>query len=89
MTSVNVPSGVFVPPICAGVVGAVGIRSVDIPKPDGSIEHKREFYIAPSTEGERKGAEFGRKYFGVIGKKIFGTLGYVFGPADEENNKNK
>ena len=89
MTSVNVPSGIIGPPVCTNAIGAACIRSLYIPKPDGSIEHKREFYIAPSTEGERKGAEFGRKYFGVIGEKIFGTLGYVFGPADEENNKNK
>ena len=43
-----------------------------------------ELYFAPSTEGEKKGAEFGRKYFGTIGEKVFGTLGYVFGPADEK-----
>ena len=52
-------------------------------------KHKIEFYVAPSTEGEKKGAEFGRKYFGTIGEKIFGTLGYVLGPADEKNNKNE
>ena len=81
MSSVNVASGV-----CGG---AIGVRSLYIPKSDGIIEHKRELYFAPSTEGERKGAEFGRKYFGEIGEKIFRTFGYVFGPADEENNKNK
>ena len=73
-----------------GVIGAAaGIRSVYVPKYDGSTEHKIEFYIAPSTEGEKKGAEFGRKYFGEIGEKVFGTFGYIFGPADEESNKNK
>ena len=57
------------------VIGAVGINFSN---------HNIEFYVAPSTEGEKKGAEFGRKYFGTIGEKVFGTLGYVFGPADEK-----
>ena len=80
-------SGGLVDPVsavCAG--GAVGIRSLYIPKPNGEIEHKTEFYFAPSTEGEKKGAEFGKKYFGKTGEKIFGTIGYIFGPADKENN---
>ena len=64
------------------VGGACGIRYV----PDG-LGHKIEFYVAPSTEGEKKGAEFGKKYFGETGEKIFATLGYLFGPADEEKNK--
>ena len=68
------------------VVGACGIRSLYIPKPNGTIENKIEFYIDPSTEGEKKGAEFGKKYFGKIGEKIFGTMGYIFGPADKEKN---
>ena len=76
------------PGVVVGDIGAVG-AAVGGAVCFGIENNKLSFYLSPSTEGAKKGAEFGRKYFGTIGEKIFATICYVFGPEDKKNNKNE